>query len=178
MEDLLFRQTDQLSVIIHLARFVLDALDGGIVDSRTDGARTPLISSTLLPDSQPRCKFTELLLQKGASVNQRDGNGRTALSHACEQGYLDAMKILVRNGADPEIEDSWGNTALMYAAATGHSSVVEFLVRAFKKLGLQMDRQNRAGNSAADVAKFLGHSECVSALTNVSSRTRELRGRW
>uniref|UniRef100_A0A668V2C0 Uncharacterized protein n=1 Tax=Oreochromis aureus TaxID=47969 RepID=A0A668V2C0_OREAU len=106
---------------VHLARFVLDALDGEIVDSKTEGAQTPLISSVLLPDAQARCKFAELLLHRGASVNCRDGNGRTALSHACEQGHLDAVKILVRNSADPEIVDSWGNTALMYAAVAGHA---------------------------------------------------------
>lgn len=158
---------------VHLARFVLDALDGGIVDSRTDGAQTPLISSILLPDGQARCKFAELLLQKGAGVNHQDGTGRTALSYACERGCLDAVKILIRNGADPEIQDSWGNTALMYAAAAGHASVVEFLVRAFKRLGLQVDRQNKAGNSAAGVAKFLGHSECVFALSHVPGSIRE-----
>ncbi|XP_045916661.1 lysosome-associated membrane glycoprotein 5 isoform X2 [Micropterus dolomieu] len=113
---------------VHLAKFVLDALDGEIVDSKTEGAHTPLISSILLPDGQTRCKFVELLLQRGANVNCQDGDGRTALSYACEKGYLDAVKILVRNNADPEIVDSWGNTALMYAAVAGHSPVVEFLL--------------------------------------------------
>uniref|UniRef100_A0A3P8TNA5 Uncharacterized protein n=1 Tax=Amphiprion percula TaxID=161767 RepID=A0A3P8TNA5_AMPPE len=112
---------------VHLVRFVLDALDGEIVDSRTESAQTPLISSVLLPDGRTRCKFAELLLQRGASVNRQDGTGRTALSYACEKGYLDAVKVLVRNNADPEIVDSWGNTALMYAAVEGHSPVVEFL---------------------------------------------------
>ncbi|MEQ2170688.1 hypothetical protein GOODEAATRI_002853 [Goodea atripinnis] len=158
---------------VHLARFVLDALDGEIVDSTADGAQTPLISSILLPDDQTRCKFIELLLQRGASVNYQDVNGRTALSYACEKGYLDAVKILIQNGADPEILDFWGNTPLMYAAVADHNLVVEFLVRAFKRLGLQIDRQNRAGNSAVEVAKFLGHTECISALTNVSKRSRE-----
>uniref|UniRef100_A0A3B3YK84 Uncharacterized protein n=1 Tax=Poecilia mexicana TaxID=48701 RepID=A0A3B3YK84_9TELE len=159
---------------VHLARFVLDALDGEIVDSTADGAQTPLISSVLLPDSQTRCKFIELLLHRGASVNYQDGNGRTALSYACEKGYLDAVKILVQNGADPEILDSWGNTPLMYAAVADHTLVVEFLVRAFKRLGLQIDRQNKAGNSAVEVAKFLGHTECIFALTNNSKRSREV----
>lgn len=158
---------------VHLARFVLDALDGEIVDSRTEGAQTPLISSILLPDSQTRCKFAELLLQRGARVDGQDGSGRTALSYACERGHLDAVKILVRNGADPETVDAWGNTALMYAAVAGHSPVVEFLVRAFKRLGLQVDRQNNVGNSAVEVAKFLGHTECISALTKNSKRGRE-----
>ncbi|KAM3603137.1 uncharacterized protein V6R79_017092 [Siganus canaliculatus] len=161
---------------VHLARFVLDALDGEIVDSKTDGEQTPLISSILLPESQTRCKFVELLLQKGANVNYQDGVGRTALSYACEKGHLDAVKILVRNNADPEIVDTWGNTALMYATVAGQSSVVEFLVRAFKRLGLQIDRQNKVGNSAVEVAKFLGHTECIFALTSNSKRSRDAEG--
>lgn len=161
---------------VHLARFVLDALDGEIVDSKTESSQTPLISSVLLPDCQTRCKFVELLLQRGANVNCQDGNGRTALSYACERGYLDAVKILVRSNADPEIVDAWGNTALMYAAVAGHSPVVGFLVRAFKRLGLQIDRQNKVGNSAVEVAKFLGHTECFFALTNNSKKGREAKG--
>ncbi|KAG7240186.1 hypothetical protein INR49_027231 [Caranx melampygus] len=161
---------------VHLAKFVLDALDGEIVDSITEGAQTPLISSVLLPDGQARCKFVELLLQRGAGVNCQDASGRTALSYACEKGYLDAVKTLVRSNADPEIVDRWGNTALMYAAVAGQSPVVEFLVRAFKRLGLQIDRQNKVGNSAVEVAKFLGHTECIFALTNNSKRGRESEG--
>ncbi|XP_076872916.1 uncharacterized protein LOC143522871 [Brachyhypopomus gauderio] len=149
---------------VHLARFILDALDGKIVDSKGEGAQTPLISSVSLPDSHARSKFMDLLLQKGANVNYQDESGRTALSYACEKGYLDAVKMLVKHNADPEMVDTWGNTALMYAAVAGHSVIVEFLVRAFKRLGLQVDRQNRVGNSAVEVAKYLGHTECLSAL--------------
>lgn len=157
---------------VHLAKFVLDALDGEIVDSMTEGSQTPLISSVLLPDGQARCKFIELLLQRGARVNCQDARGRTALSYACEKGHLDAVKVLVRSNADPEIVDCWGNTALMYATVAGQSPVVEFLVRAFKRLGLQVDRQNKVGNSAVEVARFLGHTECVSALSNSSSSSK------
>lgn len=155
---------------VHLARFVLDALDGEIVDSKTEDAQTPLIISILLPESHTRCKFVELLLQRGASVNRQDRSGRTALSYACENGYLDAVKILVQNNADPEIVDAWGNSALMYAVVAGHAPVVEFLVRAFKRLGLQVDRQNKVGNSAATVAAFLGHADCLCALRSASKR--------
>lgn len=71
---------------------------------------------------------------------------------------------------------TWGNSALMYAAVAGHSPVVEFLVRAFKRLGLQIDGQNKVGNSAVEVAKFLGHTERIFALTNISKRGREAKG--
>ncbi|MBN3315504.1 ANR63 protein, partial [Atractosteus spatula] len=151
---------------IHLARFILDALDGKIINARTERAQTPLISSVLLPDTQMRSKFMKLLLQRKADVNCQDETGRTALSYACERGYLDAVKILVQNNADPELVDMWGNTALIYAAVTGHSPVVEFLVRAFKRLGLNIDRPNRVGNSAVEVAKYLGHKDCFLALTS------------
>lgn len=156
---------------VHLARFVLDALDGQIVDSKTEDAQTPLIISALLPESHTRCKFVELLLQRGASVNHQDRSGRTALSYACENGYLDSVKILVQNNADPEIADTCGNSALMYAVVAGHAPVVAFLVRAFKRLGLQIDRQNKVGNSAAKVAHFLGHRECICALGTASRKS-------
>lgn len=140
---------------VHLTRFILDALDGKIIDSKTEGAQTPLISAVFLQDPHARSKFMNLLLQRGANVNHPDESGRTALSYACEMGYLDAVKILVKNNVDPEASDTWGNTALMYAAVAGHSVIVEFLVRAFKRLGLQIDRQNNVGNSAFEVAKYL-----------------------
>ena len=155
---------------VHLARFILDALDGKIIDSMAEGAGTPLITAALLPDAQARSKFLTLLLERGASVNRQDERGRTALSHACEHGHLDAVKVLVQNNADPELVDSWGNTALMYASVAGHSPVVDFLVRAFKRLGLVIDRQNNVGNSAVEVAKYLGHQDCLFALTSKAKK--------
>ncbi|KAA0708143.1 Ankyrin repeat domain-containing protein 63 [Triplophysa tibetana] len=155
---------------IHLTRFILDALDGEIIDSKTDGTQTPLISAVFLQDEQARGRFMNLLLQRGASVNCPDESGRTALSYACETGCLDAVKILVKNNADPEMADSWGNTALMYAVAAGRSSVVEFLARAFKRLGLQIHRQNKVGNSAVEVARYLRHTDCLRALVSNSKK--------
>lgn len=155
---------------VHADRSVLDAES---VESKSEGAQTQLISSVLLPDGDTCSKLVALLLQRGADVNRQDRDGRTMLSHACERGHLEAVKVLVRNNADPEMVDTWGNSALMYAAVEGHAHVVEFLVRAFKRLGLQVDRQNKVGNSAVKVAKFLGHTRCISALTSASGRGRE-----
>lgn len=155
---------------VHADRSVLDE---ETAESKSEGAQTQLISSILLSDGDTCSKFVALLLQRGADVNRQDRDGRTVLSHACEKGHLEAVKVLVRNNADPEIVDTWGNSALMYAAVEGHSHVVEFLVRAFKRLGLQVDRQNKVGNSAVKVAKFLGHTRCISALTSASGRGRD-----
>ncbi|KAM9708237.1 uncharacterized protein ankrd63 [Menidia menidia] len=149
---------------VHLARFILDALDGRIINSKTENSRTPLMYAVCLQEVGTRTKFTRLLLEKGANVNCQDEDGRTALSHACEMGHLDVVKLLVQFNADPEVSDSWGNSALMYAAFSGHSQVLEFLVRAFKRLGLRLDRTNSAGHSAIEVANFFGHNQCVQIL--------------
>ncbi|XP_072545849.1 uncharacterized protein [Salminus brasiliensis] len=151
---------------VHLARFVLDALDGRIINSKMESSRTPLMFAVCLQDHGTRSKFTHLLLEKGADVNSRDENGRTALSLACELGHLDAVKILVQFNADPEVTDSWGNSALMYAAYGGHSQVLEFLIRAFKRFGLKLDHTNHAGHSAIQVAEYLGHTQCIQALNS------------
>ncbi|XP_039518874.1 ankyrin repeat domain-containing protein 24 [Pimephales promelas] len=156
---------------VHLARFVLDALDGRIIDGKAENGRTLLMSAVSLQDHGCRAKFAKLLLEKGADVNARDDRGRTALSLACEHGFLDSVKLLVQFNADPELTDTWGNSALMYAACGGHNHVLEFLVRAFKKLGLRLDLTNHAGHSAVQVADFFGHNQCVQALSVCGKKT-------
>ncbi|XP_028850044.1 uncharacterized protein ankrd63 [Denticeps clupeoides] len=155
---------------LHLARFVLDALDGRILNSKTENGRTLLMLAVCLQEAGSRSKFTQLLLEKGADVNGRDDNGRTALSLACELGHLDVVKLLVQFSADPEVTDAWGNSALMYAAYGGHTPVLDFLLRAFKRLGLKLDRTNLAGQSAIQMANFFGHNQCVQMLNGPGKR--------
>ncbi|XP_026109138.1 GA-binding protein subunit beta-2-like [Carassius auratus] len=155
---------------VHLARFVLDALDGRIINGKAENGRTLLMHAVCLQEHATRSKFTQLLLEKGADVNTRDDHGRTALSLACEHGHLDSVKLLVQFNADPELTDTWGNSALMYAACGGHSQILEFLIRAFKKLGLRLDRTNHAGHSAIQVADFFGHNQCVQTLNGCGKK--------
>nr|XP_033808844.1 ankyrin repeat domain-containing protein 63 [Geotrypetes seraphini]XP_033808845.1 ankyrin repeat domain-containing protein 63 [Geotrypetes seraphini] len=150
---------------LHLARFVLDALDSRIVNSRAEHGRTLLMHAVCLPDPALGLRFVRLLLDKGAHVNEEDERGRTALSLACELGHLDTVKLLVQFNADPEIPDRDGNGPLIYAASAGHSAVLEFLLRAFKRLGLRPERTNHAGQSALQVATVRGHGDCVRALS-------------
>ncbi|XP_073495299.1 ankyrin repeat domain-containing protein 63 [Phyllobates terribilis] len=151
---------------VHLARFVLDALDHRIVNSPAgEQGRTPLMFAVCLREAELRSRFVRLLLDKGADVNRQDETGRTALSLACELGHLDAVKLLVQHSADPEVADRDGNRALMYAASCGHSAELLFLLRAYKRFGLRLDATNRAGISALDAARVSGHWECERALS-------------
>ncbi|KAM3920534.1 ankyrin repeat domain-containing protein 63 [Leptodactylus fuscus] len=161
---------------VHLARFVLDALDRRIVNSPAgEQGRTPLMFAVCLREAELRTRFVRLLLDKGADVNGQDEAGRTALSLACELGHLDAVKLLVQHSADPEIPDRDGNRALMYAASCGHSAELLFLLRAYKRFGLRLDATNRAGISALDAARVSGHWECERALSGRSGRSPDSR---
>ncbi|KAG9480993.1 ankyrin repeat domain-containing protein 63 [Eleutherodactylus coqui] len=155
---------------VHLARFVLDALDRRIVNSPAgEQGRTPLMFAVCLREAELRSRFVRLLLDKGADVNGQDEAGRTALSLACELGHLDAVKLLVQHSANPEIPDRDGNRALMYAASCGHSAELLFLLRSYKRFGLRLDATNRAGISALDAARVSGHWECERALSGRST---------
>ncbi|KAE8587619.1 hypothetical protein XENTR_v10022038 [Xenopus tropicalis] len=151
---------------VHLARFVLDALDRKIVNSPAgEQGRTPLMFAVCLREAELRTRFLRLLLDKGADVNAQDEAGRTALSLACELGHLDAVKLLVQHNADPELPDRAGNRALMYAASCGRSPELHFLLRSYKRFGLRLDVRNRAGVSALEAARLSGNRECEMALS-------------
>ncbi|XP_075700953.1 ankyrin repeat domain-containing protein 63 [Rhinoderma darwinii] len=161
---------------VHLARFVLDALDRRIINSPAgDQCRTPLMFAVVLREAELRTRFVRLLLDKGADVNGQDEAGRTALSLACELGHLDAVKLLVQHSANPEIPDRDGNRALMYAASCGHSAELLFLLRSYKRFGLCLDATNREGITALDAARMAGHWECERALTGRSGRSPDSR---
>ncbi|XP_070791917.1 ankyrin repeat domain-containing protein 63 [Pituophis catenifer annectens] len=155
---------------MHLARFVLDAVDGTIVDFRSDRGRSPLMYAVLLKDPAWRLAFARLLLEHQAAVNLSDDAGRSALSLACERGYLEVIKLLVQFGADPDTVDARGWSPLMYASSEGRTAVVEWLLRAFRRFGqLRLERADRAGHTALQLAASGGHHQCVRALRSAGA---------
>lgn len=155
---------------MHLARFVLDAVDGTIVDCRSDRGRSPLMYAVLLKDPAWRLAFARLLLEHHAAVNLSDDAGRSALSLACERGYLEVTKLLVQYGADPDTVDGRGWSPLMYASSEGRTAVVEWLLRAFRRFGqLRLERADRAGHTALQLAASGGHHQCVRALRSAGA---------
>jgi ankyrin repeat protein len=104
----------------------------------------------------------ELLINKGAKVDARDDQGRTALFFA-EVGSQ-VFASLVAAGADINAKDYEGNSILMRKVSRSPSVVeVEELLR----LGIEPDVRNEAGESALDLAVSLG-------LVNVVERLKSL----
>ena len=152
---------------IHLAKFILDAVEGqSVVNSRDVHGKTPLIRAIKLEDSETRMKALNLLIRYGANVNHKDNMGRTALSYAAELQSNDAIRALVKNNVDPNIEDNNGNTPLLYCSMVDNAVGIGMLTKSYRRLGLDVDRLNSEGMSALMVAGKNGFMECVKLLAH------------
>jgi ankyrin repeat protein len=91
-------------------------------------------------------------------INQRDSNGRTALSWAAERGHEAVVRLLLEKGADVEAKTTFGETALPIAARGGHEAVVRLLL----EKGADVEANN--GWTALHWAAGVGHEAVVRLL--------------
>ena len=71
----------------------------------------------------------QLLVQRGAALNQRDERGMTALAVASEMGFQEAVEVLLAAGADPNLQDASGMSALDIAEEHGAHDISTLLLR-------------------------------------------------
>lgn len=69
----------------------------------------------------------ELLLEKGASIEGRDENGRTMLHWAAEGGHERLVKFLLEKGADMDSKTTSGKKAVTLAYRKGYQVIVDLL---------------------------------------------------
>jgi ankyrin repeat protein len=67
------------------------------------------------------------LLEAGADVNLRNGQGAPALTFAATFGQLEIASLLLRNGADRDLHDSRGKSPLDHALMQENEAMVELL---------------------------------------------------
>jgi ankyrin repeat protein len=93
-------------------------------------------------------------------VNLVNEGGEGPLFWSAATGTLGVARLLVERGAVVNAQDAQGHTALHGAADGGHLEVVAFLLSA------KADRtlRNRAGETAADLARKRGYEEIVKLL--------------
>jgi ankyrin repeat protein len=86
---------------------------------------------------------------EGASIDEKDSEGYTALQYAAMWGDLEATKWLIKNGADVNTTDPWGSTPLMNAVFNGAGvETVELLL----ENGANKTFKDSEGKTAYDYA--------------------------
>ncbi|KAI5785392.1 hypothetical protein FPQ18DRAFT_87085 [Pyronema domesticum] len=100
--------------------------------------------------------IVRILLERGVDVNLADGNNRTALSWASENGHDSVVKLLLQaDGIDINSKDSeYDRTALSWASENGHDSVVKLLLQAD---GIDINSKDDDGETALSLASLYGH---------------------
>ena len=68
------------------------------------------------------------LLDAGADVNAKNGNGFTALMWAAGRGHTEIAQALLDAGADVNAKGNDGQTALMAATQAGHPQIAQALL--------------------------------------------------
>lgn len=115
-----------------VARAILSKLDAKSIDASTTDGITALIAAA----SVGARDVAYLLLEKGASIDLADLQGKTPLMYAAGRrfpGTTDTVKVLLDMGANPSARDKDGHTALSEAEQRGSADVVALL----KKAGAQ-----------------------------------------
>jgi len=91
--------------------------------NRKDGGTTPLTEAC----KKKHFSIVETLLEHGDNSTDKT----TIILHwACQEGYLDAVKVLVEKcNTDVDATDQSGNTPLIKACKGRHFEIVEYLLK-------------------------------------------------
>ncbi|MGE0460530.1 MAG: ankyrin repeat domain-containing protein [Vicinamibacterales bacterium] len=101
------------------------------------------------------------LLQKGADVNEAQGDGMTALHFAAQRGEADLAGLLLTAGANPKATTRLGAyTPLHLASLAGHARVVAALIAA----GAAVDVPTATGATPLLLAARSGSTDTVTRL--------------
>ncbi len=82
----------------------------------------------LIASKKKNPELLKVLMENGAGVDGKDGNGLTALMAASSMGFPANVRLLITAGADVNARDLKGLTPLMWATVQGHPQIVEILL--------------------------------------------------
>ena len=100
------------------------------------------------------------LLNQGASVQARDGRGRTVLLSAVDGNQVESVKLLIDAGADVNAQDHQSDSPLLLAGARGYLEILKLTLGANPDFTIY----NRYGGTALIPACERGHVEVVKEL--------------
>jgi len=111
--------------------------NGAKINNLNDSEYSPLILATLN-------NFTnsiDILLEAGASLEQKGKFGGTAFIHACDNSCYEAASLLAQKGANIEAIDSTGFNPLTLAAFNNDGRMIRLLVELGADIGFKTTKR-------------------------------------
>jgi ankyrin repeat protein len=102
--------------------------------------------------------LAELLIQRGADVNEEKPDGWTPALSAAFKGHRDILELLLSHGADANAKDQFGRSLLHYASDS--TDMIGLLL----DKGADVNVKDYEGRSPLLLAKEKGHTEIVELL--------------
>ena len=137
-----------------LARLKKELAQGAKPDEELDNA--------IVADDAERVSY---LLEHGADVNARFGNGYTPLVNAVRFGFTNLVPVLLQHKVDVNAVDLSHWTPLMYAAWTDSADMVKVLVQQ----GASVEAGDEDGLTALGVAAQNGKGHAATALVEAGA---------
>lgn len=131
----------------HAAAFLL--ANGAKVNAKDNNGCTPLY---LAAGTWQKEAVVELLLAKGADINEKTDDETTALHHATMRRRGDVVELLLAHGADVKATRSDGWTALHFAAVAGNRGIAELLL----SKGANVNAKNEDDKTPLDIVALAG----------------------
>jgi CDP-diacylglycerol--serine O-phosphatidyltransferase len=123
------RETIEEGNLAGLARMLATHPPGTVLD-KSEG--TTLLMVAVEESNLPA---VELLVARGAPLDERDARGSTALALATQMGFEEAVHALLAAGADPNVADATGMTPLDVAEEHGAHDIAALVLRHGGKAG-------------------------------------------
>jgi ankyrin repeat protein len=114
---------------VEIVKYLIEK--GATVNVEDNFGSSPFIALVMSHDTTNRLTIAQLLIEKGADINNISKGGGSVLGYACEYNLIDVVKLLISKGAEIDArKNNFANTPLMYAANSGNEAIVDLLLAA------------------------------------------------
>lgn len=117
-------------------------------------------------------ELIDLLMEKGANINQLSRDGKSVIHFAAESAPMDFIKYLIEKGADIAIIDGDNNSSLYYAILRQNNELIDLLYNETVELPVSGEK----GRKLLQGSVSCGHKLIANKLISEGADMNALRG--